>query len=421
MFKKISLSLLLQIAASGFTFLTTLVIAWISHDEGFGIYSLVYTWVSLLCLIAVWGTDDLLTKQIPHYQHQNNAGHIKGLINWAVGRVWLVSIVAALLFVPVVLWSGWRGVSDYAEYYFWALPCLPFFALMHVYQSSLRAQQHVIAGQLADKIAQPLIFLALLVGFYALTPLVSDQQVILFRVLSFVVTALAAYWLLLRFLPASVRQAAPQTQTNLWESQCRYFTLTTLLYALNTRVDIILLGTFATNPAEIAHYNVALKFSELLQIPFMGITAVLTPMFAKLYAARQQQQLQATYTRATRYIFGLTLAGSIGFLVLGQWLLGWYGNQFSAAYPCLLVLTLARLLHALLGPANYLLMVSDQQRSISYTVLVSTIATIVFHCIAIPNWGIYGAAWASVGGAVVFELGMGWLLYTRLRIVPSVV
>lgn len=408
------LSLLLQVAGAALTFLTTLVIAWLSDDRGFGVYSLVYTWISLLSMVAIWGGDDLVVKWVPIYTERGQTGHLRALLHRTVWRVGRVSLAASLFFLVLMFCLDGRGLSQYASFYYWALLSLPFFGWMHLLQAWLRAVGQTFWGQFADKVVQPLAFLAWLgLGYAWSGGRLDDGQVIVARWLAFVVAAGCAYWLWRNHRPAG--PIPPNTEhAREWARSCRFFTATTLLYALNTRVDIILLGWFDTDPRQIAYYNVAVKFSDLLLLPFMGISAVVTPRFARLHAQDAKADLQKLYIKATRIGLTLTTLGAALFLLLGDWLLGWYGKAFGAGYPCLVWLCLAKVLHNAVGPANYLLSVAGQERAAMWAVALSTLLVVVLHSLLIPRYGIEGAAWATLSGGVLYELMMLAVVRKRL-------
>ncbi len=60
--KAASWSFILQIGLSALTFLSSVLLARLGGDEGFGIYSLVFSWLLILQVAANMGLDDLCSK-----------------------------------------------------------------------------------------------------------------------------------------------------------------------------------------------------------------------------------------------------------------------------------------------------------------------------------------------------------------------
>ena len=76
-------SLLLQGAISVLTFSTVLFIARVTGDKGFGVYTTVFTWISIISVAATLGLDDLILKMFPVYNEHKTFSKIKGLLSWA--------------------------------------------------------------------------------------------------------------------------------------------------------------------------------------------------------------------------------------------------------------------------------------------------------------------------------------------------
>ncbi len=76
-------SILLQGAIAVLTFCTALFIARVTGDKGFGVYTTVFTWVSIISVAATLGLDDLVLKKLPVYRDNKAFSKIKGLLSWA--------------------------------------------------------------------------------------------------------------------------------------------------------------------------------------------------------------------------------------------------------------------------------------------------------------------------------------------------
>lgn len=413
-------SVLMQGAIALLTFGTALFIARVTGEEGFGVYTTVFTWVAIVSVGATLGLDDLALKQLPIYQEKKQPALIHGLLKWANWWGIGVGIGAALSLLLVAQYSNINGLSNYLEYYQWAVWVIPLFVLMHVNQASLRALGFMGRGQIAEKVVQPLsFFVALLLfwGWYGQD--LSDKQAIIARVFSFVVTALIALYLLIKLVKPYQRIPAQQ-ETKIWRSSSYYFAFTSLLYIINTRVDIVLLSFYEVSEAEIAYYNAALKLSDMALIPFAVLYTVTAPMFSKLYATGRLKDLQTFYTKTTRLSF-LVIAAILLVLVLGgYWFLGLFGANFKAGYPILLVLCGVKLLHVFVGPANYLIMMIGLEREATWILLFSVLATVLLHSFLIPRYAGMGAAWSTFLGLLFFELLVIVLTYNKSGIMPTI-
>lgn len=414
-------SLFLQSALSLLTFLTTIVVAQLTGDKGFGIYSLVFTWVSIVSVAATMGLDDLVLKQLPILASKNDEKGIKSIIGWAHKRAIMAGFVVTVMYVLLTYYSGIPGLSDYAEFHYWGALSIPFFVLMHLNQASMRGLGKLGQGQLAEKVVQPLFFLLLLLFVFILGWKITDREAIIFRALSFTVAALLAFWLLYKTIRKYISEKVAPEKGKLWLKSCVFFTLSSLLYIINTRIDIVFLGIYQIAPEQIAYYNVALKFSDIALIPFLVVCTVTTPMFSSLYHQGKLKDLQLLYTKVTRLTTFIISIILILFIALGPWLLTWYGKSFQAGYPVLVLLCFTKFVHVFVGPAGYLLAMIGQERAVTKALLISVLITIILQIILVPLFEIMGAAYATLGGLFVFDIVVGWVAYKKTGILVTAI
>lgn len=419
-------SILLQATIAIITFVAALLIAHITGDRGFGIYTTVFTWVSIIGVGATLGLDDLVLKQIPIYKEEKNTQKIRILIKWVNKWGLMVGCLGALALLAASRYTSISGLYQYTSYYEWAVWCIPLFVLMHVNQAILRGLKLMWWGQLAEKFVQPLAFFLLLLVMYALYRAeMTDMQAVIARTGSFIITALVALFLLYKYTKPYYRQYTPLDTDVIvdkqWMKSCSYFAATSLLYIINTRVDILMLGFYEVIPEQIAYYNAALKLSDIALIPFAVLYTVTAPVFSELYAKGEQTKLQAFFTKTTR-LACLAITFLLLFLVIfGEWCLGLFGASFRVGYEVLVVFCLIKFIHVAVGPVNYLMMMVGLEKEATYILLLSVGVTLIAHTIFIPLAGIKGAAYATLIGLVVFEVLVTYVTYRKSGIFPTIV
>lgn len=412
-------SILLQGAIAILTFCTALFVARITGDEGFGIYTTVFTWVSIVSVGATLGLDDLALKQLPIYLKRKEHGKIKGLLIWANTWGVIVATFCALLLYALAEFTTINGLHEHADLYFWAVWAIPLFVIMHVNQAALRGLHLFGWGQLAEKLVQPLSFFLFLLGMYWWQGYyLTDEHAIEARVLSFVITGIVAIYLVIRYTQY-YRKGQAVYEKKIWWNSCRYFALTSLLYIVNTRIDIIFLSLYQIPEAEIAHYNAALKLSDMALIPFAVLYTVTAPMFSSLYASQKQEELQAFFTKTTRLACGIITLILITLVLGGEWFLALFGTSFVAGYPILLILCFTKFVHVFVGPVSYLLMMANLEKEATWALIASVLMTIGLHIYWIPLYGVQGAAYATLVGLLLFEFLVSWLSYAKAGIVPT--
>ena len=200
-----------------------------------------------------------------------------------------------------------------------------------------------------------------------------------------------------------------------------FFTLSTLLYTVNSRIDIVFLGIFSVEPEQIAYYNVALKFSDIALIPFLVICTVTAPIFASMYQKDNVVELQNFYTLVTRISFFMILCAVTIFILFGPWFLNWYGKNFQSGYNVLVLLCLSKLVHVFVGPANYLLSMTGHEKYVTQALSFSVAVTICLHLILIPVFNISGAAFATIGGLMFYDIYLAYIGYKKTGLFLTII
>lgn len=413
-------SVVMQGSIALLTFFTALFIARVTGDTGFGVYTTVFTWISIISVGATLGLDDLMLKQLPIYYENKNHNKIKGLLSWTNILGLSFGLFCAIILLFLAQFPAIEILYRYANYFFWAVWVIPLFVLMHVNQAALRGLHLFGWGQFAEKFVQPFAFFLVLLLFYVLQDYqLTDEHAILARTISFLITAIVALFLLFKFT-AQYRKNEAEYEIRKWWGSCQYFAITSLLYVVNTRIDILFLSMYQIPEAEIGYYNAALKLSDMALIPFAVLYTVTAPMFSTLYASNKLEELQQFFTKTTR-LACLIITLILLILVLGgEWILGLFGAPFKAGYGILLILCVTKFVHVFVGPVNYLLMMVNLEKEATWILLLSVIVTMFLHMCWIPLYGIEGAGYATLVGLLIFEFLVSWLAYKKAGIVPTV-
>ena len=413
-------SILMQGSIALLTFFTALFIARVTGDTGFGVYTTVFTWISIVSVGATLGLDDLVLKQLPIYQEQKDRSKVRGLLVWSNWLGLSFGLLCTVVLLLLANFSKIETLNRYADYFFWAAWVIPLFVLMHVNQAALRGLHLFGWGQFAEKFVQPFSFFFLLLLFYGVQDYeLTDKYAILARTISFVITGIVALFLLFKFT-AIYKNEKASYEIKYWWGTCRYFAITSLLYVVNTRIDILFLSFYQIPDAEIGYYNAALKLSDMALIPFAVLYTVTAPMFSTLYTSNKREELQTFFTKTTRLACLIVTIILLVLVLGGEWFLGIFGENFKAGYSILLILCGTKFVHVFVGPVNYLLMMVNLEKEVTWILLASVLLTMGLHTIWIPLYGIEGAGYATLVGLLLFEFLVSWLAYKKAGIVPTV-
>ncbi len=161
------------------------------------------------------------------------------------------------------------------------------------------------------------------------------------------------------------------------------------LTTVNYSIDIFFLEKMSS-PEQLGYYSFA--------VTIINYVWMLPDAFKEVLFSKSAKKLDRKSISLTTQISLLSIAGCFaGFALLGKPLTKWfYGAEFIPSYSVVLILILGAFSMALFKMYGVVL-VSQGKRGMHFTSLaISAVINIVANSMAVPKWGMYGAAWASV-------------------------
>lgn len=155
------------------------------------------------------------------------------------------------------------------------------------------------------------------------------------------------------------------------------------------------------SPAAVGVYGVAMMFPQLIQMPLISFGNAAYPTLAKLMSDGSEEA-----QRQQSRLYTLLIIGVVG-LTLGTWLFSGIAIQiltapaYHGATRIVLILIFAWLLQGLYLVVSQPVFYFGGGPWLSAASVSSTIICVVLSLILIPISGVFGAAWAMVGGFLV--------------------
>lgn len=180
----------------------------------------------------------------------------------------------------------------------------------------------------------------------------------------------------------------------------------------------LLLGIVA-GPEAAAGFFIADRLASMGAIPRTVIGAVVQPWLASAYAERQQGKLQAVVMEASHASLWPTLAGCALLYFCAPFLLGLFGEEFTAAMNILGILLLAHVLSAVVGPTPQVLVMSGQQDVLMKIMAMVAFTHIVLLLLLSLQFGAAGAAMATLVSTLLVQLICAAVVRARLGVKTS--
>ena len=384
--------------------------------DGFGTYVLALAWMNSLLLIGRQGFDLATVRYVSLYRSGDRWNHLCGFLRASTGIVFAGSAATGLLLVGFCLVARGRLGE---ELYFSLLVVagiIPLFALLQVKAATLRGLGNVVLGDLPHSIVHPVALIAIPVTAVAFFGVPLSPSGAVTAYCASIVLSLAVVWIFLRRnLPPEISRAKPAFEWREWMLTAPAMTLIAGFGIVLNQIGVIMLGGLATT-ADAGVFGAASRVACTLQLVVFSLFTALSPMVARLHAANDLSGLQRAIGTTNRTVFCICLAAAIVFTLAGEWILGWFGDEFRAGYPVMIILLAGQLFWAANAPASVILNMSGKHNVSAVLLAGAVVVDIALSAVLIPTMGAIGAALANAVTIVLWNIASATGVYRTLGI-----
>jgi O-antigen/teichoic acid export membrane protein len=384
----------------------------------FGSYSYAFTWVYVLGFVGLLRADILATRLVAVFHEQRQWGLLRGALvrlnRTALASTCLVAGIAALIGFTLV---GRRGSFDPVVFAIGAA-AVPLFGAAQLREAILRGLRRVTTAMAATVFVGEGLILTL-IAVVALTGAHLDAE----RGMGIVAAGRAALVvcmvaLVRRCLPREVRSAEPETRDAEWLRSLLPLALGGALLFVKRSEGVLLLGMFEPDES-VAVYAAAQRLSAPLEFLLTASNLALAPLIARLHARGDATQLQNLVSRVALAITAVTCILYATMFALAGPLLSLFGDGFDGGQTALRVLGAAQLFNVVAGPVALALWMTGNDGPVAWVTAIAVLLGIAVGWLAIPAWGVEGAAAVDLAIEVFWNATLAVLVWRRLRLHTS--
>jgi O-antigen/teichoic acid export membrane protein len=383
----------------------------------YGEYSYAIAWVMILTVPSV-GLGTLVTRETAIGRKQGDYLRLGGMNRWAsIHTLWTSFLLTTIGLLAVGLPNPWLD-PEMKTVLALALASLPLVCLQNLAAALFRGCHRADLSVALNEVVSPLL-MTVWVGTAVLAGLPASSSTALLGRLAAIGIVLALYAAFRSRLGAGWKwKRAPREQIRAWRTSLISFASLKGVNTLVARLPAILLGLLI-GPAPVALFALASRLAETVVFAMTIVSMTTAPRAAELHASRDYQGLQRLFLHSTLAVSAWALPIALGLLVAGRWLLGWFGPEFIAAYPILVVLVIGQTVDAISGTVGLILTMGGWERDVFKTHAVG-LALAVLLCLGlIPYWGALGAAVGSSSALIFWNAALTVQLYRRLGIMAA--
>ena len=367
---------------------------------------------------AILGLSEGILRYIALFHAKGDFQAIRKTIRWILSVVAIIStsLCFLLFLLAKVIAVNWFHKPELTVVLALLAIAVPFGCLNNICLSSVQALQQIKYRVYVERCITPVFrFIVVgglfLLGWRLMAVIVSHLASVIFGL------GMGGYYL--RKVLHKQSHAINGISQDASMSQIMRFSLP-LFASVFVRMPpnqliIWLLGAIWSTEA-VAIYRIAINLKELGTIVLNSLNSVFAPMISGLFG--QPKKLEQVYKTATRWIVSLSIPIYLLIILLAQKLLNLYGDAFVAGAIPLMLLCLGDIVNSGVGSAGYMVMMSGHPNVHLYNEVGTAVLTAVVSFIAIPKYGILGAAFAVTIAVVCVNLIRLIEIYYFLRIHP---
>lgn len=409
------------VVGAGLTCVAQLVTARVIGPDSYGIYAYVLAWVTLLGYFATLGFNVSLLRFLPAYQAREEWALARGVIQYSQRG-------AAGTAISIVLIGGCGIIAlhgslrpELALTFLIGLASVPFLALHFIGAAVVRAFGGIILALAPERIVRDGLLLVIIATVFWGNLYHLDATLAMGATLLSSIVMLGLVSIFLRRLrPAALACAKPTYAAEEWWRPTLPLTIIMIADNLMSRSAVIALG-LTGNMRNAGIFAAAFSIATVTALPRMAVATAFAPTVSALFARGDQAGLQSLSAKAACLSLLGTACAAVPLLLLAQPILLWFGRDFVAGAPVVVVLVLGQVFAAACGPQQHLITMTGRERA-GATIFAACACSCFVACVLmISSFGMIGAAWATAGSLVCWNVAMAVFIQRRLHLMPGLV
>jgi O-antigen/teichoic acid export membrane protein len=391
-----------------------IVLARVLGPAGYGVYAVAMATITMLGVPSQLGLPTLLMREVARHDTRQDWSLMRGLLRRGNQAVVVMSLLCALG-VGIWLWvSPNQQSAEQLATLGWALFLLPLVALGGLRSGALRGLRRVVEGQVPEMVIRPLGTLLLVGGLVwaagseSLTP----STAMALNVLATFIAFLAGAVLLHRAMPPGVRVAPPVYDTRAWLRSVIPLSMLGGVQLINGQADILMLAALAT-PEDVGIYRVIVQLTSFVLVGAVIVNSVQAPYLARFHAEGNLPMVKRMAQQGSRALFLSALAIAAVLVIGGKPILaGVFGPEYVHGYVPMVIWCAGIVFFAEQGSLIMVMNMAGHEKDTVVAMAIGAAANVLFNFVAIPRWGMLGAASATMLSTLVWRT----LLRRQLRL-----
>ncbi|MEZ9282133.1 oligosaccharide flippase family protein [Vibrio cyclitrophicus] len=377
-----------KVLAAGGAFLLNVVIARNLGAEQAGYFFLAQAICVFLASLTRQGFDNALVRFIAGFKVSDDFISISGIFKYAFLRILIVSSITALCLYIAAPWLSntvFQKPPLDKVIYISALLIVPL-SLSQFLGFCFQGLKKVVPAMFYQSGLLAILSVATL---WLLMPESASQAMTVYVTCAFVVTTIGlCQWI--KHIPPSGAELKIEDKRAINQAIKPLFLI--LLMSQTTQwAGQLMLGAWSTSE-EVALFATAQRTAMLTSFILIAVNAIAAPKFAEAFKKNKSNEIKQVALSSSRLMTAVAIPILILMIVFSPWLMGLFGPSFVDGTDILRILAIGQFVNIVTGSVGYLLQMTANEHILRNNMVISSVVFVVGSVIAIPLYGVLGAA-----------------------------
>lgn len=404
-----------RIFSAMFAFLLTLIVSRTTDTTISGQFFFLFNLVSLMAIVSQLGFDVSLVRYNAIAFNEQNTKQQSNNYKIALSRSLLFCAVAIMVLATgaYLFPEQLNQTNTPLAAFILALFCVPFLVLGQTNSRVLQASKNVVSSLFALQLGVSM----LMFFFVAVLDVVNKQNIhsliIALLLASVIVAAVSTF----NWIKSGQYEQPDKTSNKNMTASAKQVWIGSVFSNFLQWGSLVIAGFFIST-SDLGLLAAAQRTSLLIGFVLITINFIVAPMFASLYKEGAMIKLRNLSRLACRANIGLALIPVLVCTLFPEFVMQFFGQEFIAAAPLLVALSLGQLVNVATGSVGFLLLMSGHEKVMKYITIVSGIISISLLIILCQLFGVLGAAWAIAIGMAIQNLAALYFVKRYLGFFP---
>lgn len=391
--------LLVRAFGAGLTFIMIVLFARFLGTEDYGLFSLGLTLLGIVAVIARFGLDTVVLKQVS-VNIEKNSPLAKGYLS---SCILFVLIWGGLVSILVYMGSEFIGDNIFDKprlegvlklFSFGVVP----FSLIIILSETFKALRRPLFSSSIQSISIPAISIVMSIILYK-TNLMTLDRLILGYISGVLISLIIALIFIRRVFPIidGVKVRGKELIIQGWP-----MLLISSSGLIMSWTDIVVLGVFFDSKI-VGIYSAAAKTVMMTSLVLIAINSITAPMYAKSFSENKLDEIENLAQSSTFILIIMAFLSSLFIYFFSEWIMSIFGESFISGATFLCILAIGQLVNVACGSVGYLLTMTGNEKKLRNIFTITGLINIAISVLLAEKIGAIGVAYATSLSLIIWN------------------